>query len=95
MTRNQGITTQQMQQAPQGALYVWPNHHLSYPNSLARELKRTDLKIISPSNLENQLIGARRKEVVIDHACELSSRMHRFIAECEVAGCKVYAWHTC
>jgi len=66
-----GITTRQMQQAPIGAIYVWVNNHLDYPRSLARDLGRSDLKIMSPNAVRLEKIrGKRGAAVVVDHATE-------------------------
>jgi len=41
-----------MLDAPRGTVFVWVNHHLDYPRSLARHLDREDLTIVSPGWLE-------------------------------------------
>lgn len=65
--RGSGVTTEQMQSAPHGAIYIWCNSELSYPKNLARALHREDLEIrpLSWAN-ERGLHGTR--PIVIDHA---------------------------
>lgn len=69
--RQSGCTSKQMQDAPQGALFVWPaRRSLGYAKALAQHLGRTDLKIVDPSIFDrggNQLRG-RRVVIVMDHA---------------------------
>lgn len=68
-TRQTGITTNQMLNAPKNAFYVWCNSMLSYPRCLAVSLKRDDLKIVSPSWLRSEHIcGWNDLNVIIDHA---------------------------
>jgi hypothetical protein len=67
--RGTGRTSEQMRNAPQGAFYVWCNHHLGYPRTLAERLGRKDLKIVSNSWLNgDSWLGRRGYKVVIDHA---------------------------
>lgn len=84
--RGSGITTRQMREAPQGAVYLWCNNHLSYPRELARHLGRTDLRIVGPSWLENGWIGGGtylRRGFVVDHATgtHLTARQRDYLAE--------------
>ncbi len=46
MERGTGTTTRQMQEAPQGSVFVWCGRYLSYPKDLARNLGREDLNIV-------------------------------------------------
>ena len=74
LRRGDGTTTLQMTDAAEGALFIWCNGHLDYPRQLARKLGRTDLKIYSPSALENHfLAGLRFPAIVLDHACDLTA----------------------
>lgn len=66
-----------MQQASQGALFVWCNSHLSYPNTLAKQLGREDLQIVSPSFLEDKWQGREYVGVVVDHAAYLTEQQLR------------------
>lgn len=62
-----------MQDAKYGAIYIWCNGVLSYPKDLARHLGRDDLKIYSPSVLEDdRLRGIVAPEIVVDHAARLT-----------------------
>lgn len=76
MIRGEGATTRQMQAAPQGAVFVWVNHHLDYPKDLARKLDRMDLKIMSPGHAfdDHHLRGRRFPAIILDHACDLTMR---------------------
>ncbi len=70
--RDTGLTTRQMQAAPQGAVYVWCNSVLGYPTDLAQSLGRHDLKIVRPSWLEPKNVrGLVFTDVIIDHAAVL------------------------
>lgn len=72
--RQSGRSTQQMIDAPRGAIYIWPNAIAYYPNKLAQHLRRTDLVIVSPSILDGNAIrlSGQRAEVVVDHAAVLT-----------------------
>jgi hypothetical protein len=73
--RGTGTTTQQMKAAPKNATYIWVHGDTYYPKQLAKELGRTDLKIVGPDWLTDyRFMGLRDLEVVIDHATELSPR---------------------
>lgn len=66
--RRVGQTTSQMKAAPAYSVFVWVNHDLYYPRRLAELIGRTDLEIVGPSWLTDQLIGRRPSGLVIDHA---------------------------
>lgn len=67
--RQTGITTRQMQNAPRGALYIWPNNQFGYPRALAASIDRQDLEIVSVGSLRVESIkGKRIQGFVIDHA---------------------------
>ena len=73
--RGTGITTRQMKNAPQNAVFVWVNSRLDYPKSLAREIGRNDLEIVSPQWLEGHgYFGRTLNGLIIDHATELEPR---------------------
>jgi len=74
-TRQSGITTRQMKEAPRGAIYVWPNNILTYPAMLAKRIGRDDLKICSPSGFTiERVLRDRIEDYVIDHATELPGK---------------------
>lgn len=74
--RQSGMTTLQMREAPQGAVYVWPNEVLGYPKRLARDIGRDDLQIVSPWWLRAAMWqGMRLSGIVLDHATELTSSL--------------------
>ena len=86
MTRRDGKTTKQMQEAPHGALYLWVNGHLGYPKQLARTLGREDLVIISPcqctySGLLQYLAPGSAPQLIVDHAARsrLSTSAHEAV----------------
>ena len=81
--RGTGITTKQMKEAPQDAVYIWANSDLHYPKRLAHELGRDDLKIERPSCLEDERFfrGWHPSAVVLDHAMELNGKRQRGIDE--------------
>lgn len=70
--RGRGTTTQQMREAPQGALFVWCTSNLRYPRDLARSIWRCDLVIVSGEGMWRHL-GKRFSAVVFDHACDPSN----------------------
>jgi hypothetical protein len=72
MTRQTGVTTQQMQEAPRGALYVWCNASTDYARKLAQRIKRPDLVIRSPRWLVDNADGYTPTAVVVDHAACLT-----------------------
>lgn len=78
--RGTGATTKQMTEAPQGAVYFWPNHRLAYPKGLAQHLGRDDLEIKSISLLDDGVEG-QNSRVVIDHAAwgSMSSRQYDLV----------------
>lgn len=65
--RQTGQTTRQMLEAPQGAVFIWPNDALYCPKMLAYSLERQDLLIVSPRWLDQQCAGNSRS-IVVDHA---------------------------
>lgn len=72
--RGSGRTTQQMLDAPQGAIYVWCNGELRYPRELAKSLGRKDLLIHSRSCFRDGRLRGIRKPIILDHAVLLSPR---------------------
>lgn len=69
MPRGTGKTTEQMLNAPKGALFVWCNDNLTYPIGLAIKLNRGDLEIVSPAWMNDyRYIGRSFTGVVADHA---------------------------
>ena len=72
MDRGTGATTQQMKEAPKGAVFVWCNWRTDYAIHLAQKLGRNDLQIESPTWLENGWRGVKLAGVVVDHAARLT-----------------------
>lgn len=71
-----GTTTQQMLDAPQGAVFIWNNSYLSYPLALARKLGRDDLQIETPGWLTDyRYVGQRLKGLVVDHAIQYTDQI--------------------
>lgn len=66
--RGTGRTTNQMLEAPQGSLFVWCNSQLWYPQKLAQVLRRTDLIIVAPHTLCENMMGRIYSAVILDHA---------------------------
>lgn len=69
--RGTGQTTDQMRSAAKNAVFVWCASNLDYPRRLADSIGRSDLEIITPSQMHTRLCGRRVAEVVVDHAAEL------------------------
>jgi hypothetical protein len=68
MDRGTGRTTKLILSAPKNSLFIWCNGHLSYPKSLAKNLERDDLEIVSPGFLmSDKWRGRIFSGIVIDH----------------------------
>ena len=75
MERGEGATTQQMEAAPKGAIFVWCNGRTDYPILLARKIGREDLQIKSPAWLTSHVWrGVSLAGIVVDHAARLTGR---------------------
>ena len=72
--RDDGTTTRQMQAATRGAVFVWGNSQIGYPKGLAKHIGREDLKIVSPSWLEDRWRGLKLTGVMVDHAATLTDQ---------------------
>lgn len=72
--RGSGKTTEQMQSAPEGAVYIWLSDNLWYPRDLAKRLRRSDLKIKGISVLDGCELRGMRVPIIVDHAAELDER---------------------
>jgi hypothetical protein len=68
-----GTTSKQMLDAPKGSVFIWYCGVLGYPIDLARHLGRTDLKIVSLHDLDDERLYAGRHlpGIVIDHTAAL------------------------
>lgn len=75
IARDLGKTTKQMMEAPEYAVFVWCNTHLSYALRLARRIGRSDLEVVSPSWIDGPCWRGRKLSgVVVDHATRLTGR---------------------
>ena len=65
-----------MQEAPQGATFVWCTDDTAYPKRLARAIKREDLQIVGVSwAREERWRGSRfSAAMVLDHAARFTER---------------------
>jgi hypothetical protein len=85
MTRNAGITSRQISEAPKGALFIWPEHRtMHYAVALATHLKREDVEIASPNVFEGagqRLRGRALPAIILDHATRLTDRQHAVYRE--------------
>lgn len=78
LSRRPGLTAKQMQEAPSGAVYVWPSSR-SYAVSLARTLGRDDLEIVPLSWLDGHgWMGRNITGLVIDHAAVQRLKIHHW-----------------
>lgn len=76
MDRQAGNTTRQMKEAPMGAVFVWCNSHVHYPQALSRALSRSDLVVRPMSWLDpRNVMGRSLQAVVVDHAARLDAQM--------------------
>lgn len=75
--RQIGHTTQQMKDAPKGAVFVWCNSRIDYPLNLAKTLGRDDLVVRPLSWLEpRNVMGRNFPGVILDHAAQPGSEGH-------------------
>ena len=81
MARGEGTTTQQMEGAPKGAIFVWCNGHTDYAVRLARKIGREDLQIKSPTWLDDGWRGVTLTGIVVDHAARLTDRQRDLLQE--------------
>lgn len=73
--RQTGITTDQIQNAPQLSVFVWVNADLHYPRGIQRLVDRMDVLIVSPHWLSSDAWhGLRYSDIILDHALELNSK---------------------
>ena len=74
--RGTGRTTQQMKEAPLGAVYIWVNHNtLWYSKDLARSIGRPDLEIVGPMWLDGmRFLGRHLSGIIVYHATNLTSK---------------------
>lgn len=70
--RGSGVTSNQILNAPQAAVFVWVNHDLRYPKDLQRKLDRMDLQIVGPMWLIDGWKGQFYSDIIVDHACILN-----------------------
>lgn len=71
--RGTGRTTKLLENAPEGAVFIWCNWHLDYPKGLAKKIGRKDIKIVSPDWLTPcNYMGITFTGVILDHATKLS-----------------------
>lgn len=72
--RQTGRTTQQMLEAPRGAVYVWCNSRMAYPRALADHIGRGDLHIMPLSWLCQRIaLKPGLGGIVLDHAAQPDS----------------------
>jgi len=72
MERGTGKTTDQIREAPKGAIFVWCNDYTGYVRDIAKSLGRDDLKIIGLSQAKNgEYFLGRSNPIVYDHCCGL------------------------
>jgi hypothetical protein len=70
--RQTGRTTKQINEAPEGALFVVPNWQaINYTRHLAQRLGRKDLRFTVPEYVYIDVVGTGRA-VVVDHAARLT-----------------------
>jgi hypothetical protein len=68
--RQEGRTMLQMLDAPQGALFVWPDQRsIFYPKAMQKALRREDLRVVSVHQFAHPgFADGNTAQVVIDHA---------------------------
>lgn len=78
--RSTGKTTEQLQDAPKGAIFVWCNDNVMYAQDLRAHLKRNDITIM-PLRWLDRCECAGNRVVIVDHAAKLSERQYQTIKE--------------
>ena len=73
-----GRTAEAMRAAPRAAMFIWCNNSLSYPRGVARWLKRTDLVIVRPCDVEAALKGFDAP-VIVDHNASLPAHIRLMV----------------
>lgn len=78
-----GRSTKQILEAKQNAVYVCrTSSDCSYLKELARELNRTDIKIVSVFWLtERKYMGLELTEIILDHSLKLNSEEYLYFTE--------------
>src|SRR4051812_43787764 len=66
-------TTNLMRYAPDMAVFVWCNDHITYPQELALSMDRPDIKVVPLLALERGCLLGLDRFVTIDHAANLSA----------------------
>lgn len=67
--RQSGRTTQQLRDAPHGALFIWCRHDATYARRIARTvLGRHDLRIVGRGALRTEKILNATGPIILDHA---------------------------
>lgn len=87
--RGTGRTTNQMREAPVGAVYVVPGKAApNYFQDLAKRLGRFDLMIVPTSQIDDRFRWAGRKYtgVILDHAVKLTPAQEKVYNEMVVVG---------
>jgi hypothetical protein len=88
--RQTGRTTQQMLDAPVGAVFVWCNSAVLYPKILAHGLQRDDLVVRPLSWLERRnVMGRTFPGVVVDHAAHYSAEAQEALRYLRIRGTPV------
>lgn len=88
--RQTGRTTQQMNDAPLGAVFVWRNSRTSYPMALAKTLGRDDLVVRPLSWLERRnVMGRTLPGVVVDHAAHCDAEAYEALNYLRIRGVMV------
>ena len=76
--RGSGMTRHQIENAPQGALFVWINSQLDYPKTMAIAVGREDVRIVSLTVLSHLNVhmfqGCTFPAVILDHAIRLTDQ---------------------
>ena len=85
--RQTGRTTQQINDAPLGAVFVWCNSSVSYPQEIAKTLGRNDLVVrplhwLRPANV----MGRNFTGVIVDHAAQPDSEGYAALHYLSICG---------
>jgi hypothetical protein len=71
--RGTGTTTQQLQGAPKGALFIWNNNFsVHYAKGLCERLGRTDIEVVGSRALSDwqRFMGKYYPAIIVDHALD-------------------------
>lgn len=67
-------STNQIINAPENCIYLWPSANLAFPKMIAKLYERNDIifKSVHSFFTSNSIFGYSSRYVIIDHSCSLT-----------------------